>query len=273
MATFWGPASARNRARECWVLRRMLPLWTLASIVLSDPTHTSTSAADIASDLDSDRDGLVDVVELRSGTDHLDLDSDGDGVPDGVEDSDRDGIVDQDESDPRVPGLFPGQFPHIPEPLLFDLVRGLGSRAGEVEVNTLLVTRFRAGRVAVDWAPEVEWAFADGLALELELPMHERQLEAIKLAGQVTLPSSLANLTHGLQFIGEYLLTPREIELVGLYLAGVRFGVVRRVGSTGGDVFVPAPGRGGSHRGQYRAIAQKHRVQRFDGQRDARIAR
>lgn len=185
---------------------------------------TPEPPADTCAGLDSDRDGLCDHLERGTGTAPLRADTDGDGVPDGEEDANRDGRVDPGESDPRVPGLFPGTYPHIPEPMVFDLVRGLGSKKGEVEVNTLLVTRFRRDSVELHWAPEVEWAFADGLALEFELPMTDRQLEALKFAAQATLPSPAENFTHGIQVIGEYLLTPEEAEFAALYLAGLRVG-------------------------------------------------
>lgn len=175
---------------------------------------------------DSDGDRIPDGVEARTGTDPRSPDTDGDGVPDGVEDRDRDGIVDPGESDPRVPGLFPGSAPHIPEPLMFDLVRGLGARRGELEVNTLLVVP--VGAVPY-WAPEVEWAFADGAAIELELPIHGTKLEAIKFASQLTLPSrrphsrfTQARFIQGVQTIMEMPLHGPPLELSALYLAGLR---------------------------------------------------
>lgn len=194
----------------------LVGLWALSS--------TTAPQTDVCTGLDSDRDGLCDEVERSTGTAPLRADTDGDGVPDGEEDANQDGRVDPGESNPRVPGLFPGTYPHIPEPMVFDLVRGLGSRKGEVEVNTLLVTRFRRGSAELNWAPEVEWAFADGLAIEFELPMTDRELEALKFAAQATLPSPAENFTHGIQVIGEYLLTPQEAEFTALHLAGVRVG-------------------------------------------------
>jgi hypothetical protein len=171
---------------------------------------------------DSDGDGICDTVEEQTGTSPMDADSDGDGVPDGVEDANQDGIVDEGESDPRVPGLFPGTYPYIPEPMVFDLVRSLGARRGEVEANTLVVTSFRNGRPTVHWAPEIEWAFADNLAVELELPIRDIRVEALKGAFQATLPAAPRQFTHGIQVIGEYLLEPGETEVTLLYLAGVR---------------------------------------------------
>lgn len=182
---------------------------------------------------DSDRDGICDDIEHRTGTAPLHSDTDRDGVPDGVEDANQDGRVDPGESDPRVPGLFPGTYPHIPEPMVFDLVRGLGARKGEVEVNALLLTRFGRGPVEFAWAPEVEWAFADGLALEFELPMTDRELQALKLAAQATFPSPSEDFVHGIQVIGEYLLTPEEAELTALYLAGFRVGAASFLGMLG----------------------------------------
>lgn len=171
---------------------------------------------------DSDGDGLCDALERETGTKPLQADSDRDGVPDGVEDVNRDGVVDQGESDPREPGLFPGGYPHIPEPMVFDLVRGLGAKAGEAEVNALAVMTLENGRSHLLWAPEVEWAFADNFAFEVELPMEERELHALKSAFQATLPPYDKKVTHGIQVIGEYLLSSRETEGVVLYIAGAR---------------------------------------------------
>lgn len=192
---------------------------------------------------DTDKDGVPDRVERQSGTLLYEADTDNDGVPDGVEDANRDGVVDPGETDPRVPGLFPGANPHIPEPVMFDLVRGLGARKGEVEVNTLMVSRFyRGGSLEPTWAPEVEWAFADGVAVELELPMHGRELEAVKAAFQVTLPSHSAFI-HGIQLIGEYALTPRDVQSTLLYLAGARFGSFSTLWMAGARVTTPVDSR------------------------------
>jgi hypothetical protein len=170
--------------------------------------------------VDSDADGLSDALERRTGTDPYDRDTDEDGVPDGVEDANRDGIVDEGETDPRVHGLFPGSFPHIPEPLVFDLVRGLGAKKGELEANSLFVVPLRPYR-GVHWAPELEWAFADGYALELEIPMFDLEVEALKLAVQGTIPEARPTFIHGWQTIVEYRVTG-DVEVTGLYLAGVR---------------------------------------------------
>lgn len=52
-------------------------------------------------------------------------------------------------------------IPHIPEPMVFDLMRPLHARAGEVEVNTIGILP-PGGRLK--WAPELEATLLDGLA-------------------------------------------------------------------------------------------------------------
>lgn len=183
---------------------------------------------------DSDGDGMSDRLERATGTAPLRADSDGDGVRDSDEDTDRDGRVDPGESDPRRAGLFPGGSPHIPEPMNFDLVRGLGARSGEIETNVLIVTRPRRGGFGVTtWAPEVEWAIADDFAVEVELPMADREVEALKAAAQWTAPSPIEHFTHGVQVLGEYLLDARHPEISALYLAGGRLGPVSLFGMVG----------------------------------------
>lgn len=74
----------------------------------------------------------------------------------------------------------------VPEPLFIDLVRSLDSKAGEFEVNSLF-SHSRGGFGELEWAPEVEWAFRDGSALEFELPMMGSEVENYKMAVQHTL--------------------------------------------------------------------------------------
>ena len=183
--------------------------------------------------VDTDGDGIPDLVEMATGTDILDVDTDGDGVPDGEEDVNRDGVVDPGERDPRVPGLH-HLAALLPEPMVFDLVRPLGARAGEVEVNTLIATSFlNDSRPLVYWAPEVEWAIVDGFAVELELPMIDAELEALKLAVQWTAPSPDAGFAHGVQLIGEVGVHGWEPEITALYLLGGRVDRVALSGMVG----------------------------------------
>jgi hypothetical protein len=93
--------------------------------------------------------------------------------------------------------------PDVPEPLLFDLVRGLGAHKGELEVNALVRHDFKSGRDKFYWNPEVEWIVADGIGLELELAMDRGHVEAVKLMTQVTFGTPLpGRYIHGTQIIG-----------------------------------------------------------------------
>jgi hypothetical protein len=177
---------------------------------------------------------MSDQLERETGTLPLRRDTDADGVTDDVEDADRDGVVDPGETDPRRPGLFPGSPPHIPEPMVFDLVRALGARAGEVEVNSLFVVRPRRGGFdTTTWAPEIEWAIVDRFAVEFELPMADRRVDALKAAVQWTISEPARHFAHGLQAIAEHALDEGHTELSALYLAGFRAGRTSGLGMAG----------------------------------------
>lgn len=109
--------------------------------------------------------------------------------------------------------------PEIPEPLLFDLMRPLHARAGELEVNALAVFPRRG---TVNWAPEVEYAVDDGIAIEFEFPFHGAELEAAKFGLQFRVGHSEKSV-HGLQFLGEKTIHGRDMQLNALYLFGHRF--------------------------------------------------
>jgi hypothetical protein len=141
----------------------------------------------------------------------------------------------------RVSGEEKG--PRIPEPMVFDLVRPLGARKGEWEVNTLALIPLRrktgtsnevtdpSGLVrrspdkqGVEWAPEIELVLADGIAIEFELPMEDWNLEAYKAAGQLTFGTAFNNrFIHGAQTIIQYNIDSKLWETSLLYLAGFRF--------------------------------------------------
>jgi len=126
--------------------------------------------------------------------------------------------------------------PRIPEPLVFDLVRPLGAKRGEFEINTLgIVPIGRAPNSAVpdalglsgskfEWAPEVEWAVRDGLAIEFELPFETTTLAAYKSAVQWTFGTAFdRHFIHGAQAIVQYDLHEESWLPTVLYLAGARF--------------------------------------------------
>lgn len=116
----------------------------------------------------------------------------------------------------------------IPEPLMFDLVRGLGAKQGELEINALADLPLNDGSVrGIEWAPEIEYALFDGFAVELEFPMHDFELEAYKLAFQWTLGASKNNkFIHGIQVIGEQYIHDDILELNFLYVPAYRFNEV-----------------------------------------------
>lgn len=113
---------------------------------------------------------------------------------------------------------------HVREPLFFDLVRSLGTHAGELEVNTLLSCSWTKGACEPTWAPEVELAVFDGVALELELPHTGDRLESFKTALQVTLPGQSGSFRHGLQLIAEHLWGEPLEQVSALYLLGLGAG-------------------------------------------------
>jgi hypothetical protein len=111
----------------------------------------------------------------------------------------------------------------IPEPMVFDLVRPLGARKGELEVNALALFPID-GNDPTPWgiAPEIEFAVIDGLALEFELPFEDGELDSLKFAVQGTFGKN-DRFIHGTQFIAEYALEEYAWELSLLYIPAYRF--------------------------------------------------
>lgn len=206
-------------------------------------------------DDDTDGDGIDDGLErgrvvvddscrrrtrvLASRTSPTTVDTDGDGLHDGDEDRNQNGRRDPGETSPlradsdgdgtddlaeRVAGTNPARDLAFPEPLIFDLVRGLEARRGELEVNTLVnVVPVAGGRIELVYAPEIELAIADGLAVEVELPFHHDRLEAVKVAVQQTLwldPHHRFN--HGWQSFAELAVDGSHTEVVTTHIANLR---------------------------------------------------
>ena len=114
--------------------------------------------------------------------------------------------------------------PRIPEPLVFDLVRPLGAKRGEAEINTLAIIPLNSRLGNAEWAPEIEFAIADGVAFEFELPFEEWSLKQYKTAGQVTFGKAFNDsFIHGAQGILLYDKETRNWSPTLLYLAGVQF--------------------------------------------------
>lgn len=128
----------------------------------------------------------------------------------------------------------------IPEPMVFDLIRPLDSKKGELEINTLVsksissqnknksLDPFGSGQTTedhgeIEWAPEIEYAIADGFAVEFEVPMEGRVLEAYKFATQYTFGRVNDSYIHGVQLIVEPNKDFKKYNTTLLYLGGYRF--------------------------------------------------
>jgi hypothetical protein len=110
----------------------------------------------------------------------------------------------------------------VPEPLLFDLVRRINSDKGEFEMNSLFVKRRTRGEPSFEVAPEIEWAFGNGRAIELELPTADGVVESYKVALQFQIPSYFGQI-NGVQVIYEKLREEDVHEVTPLYLLAHRF--------------------------------------------------
>ena len=94
--------------------------------------------------LDSDGDGIPDVVEIATGTDPNDADSDDDGLSDGdtgTEDANADGVVDPGETDPRDAdsdddGIFDGTERGLTAPETADTDVGAGHFVPDADPTT-----------------------------------------------------------------------------------------------------------------------------------------
>lgn len=142
------------------------------------------------------------------------------------------------------PGVDEHDIAHVevPEPLLFDLVRPLGARKGEVEINTLSIfpwaqsntqpendDPFGPGPTTLDkkgieWAPELEYAIVDNFAIEFEFPFENSSLEEYKLGLQWTIGTAFDNhYIHGIQMLVEPTVAWEQWNTTLLYLGGIRF--------------------------------------------------
>ncbi len=117
------------------------------------------------------------------------------------------------------------EAPNVAEPMVFDLVRPLGAKRGELEVNALAQRSLSGPDHTVEWAPEIEYAVADGFAIELELPLSGRRVTNYKVGLQQTF--GLLNHgrgIHGIQYLGLWNREHRRWDSSILYVIGNRFG-------------------------------------------------
>lgn len=143
----------------------------------------------------------------------------------------------QESTDAQRPG------PNVPEPMVFDLIRPLGVRQGEFEANVLGILPFSRQRTSdpqfdfvggsddedikagkLELSPEIEYGLFDNFALELELPIADGEVVAIKGAAQYTFETgSNERFIHGVQNIVLHDLTSHSVSTSLLYLAAYRF--------------------------------------------------
>lgn len=171
------------------------------------------------------------------------LDSDCDGLSDRAEDANANGRVDSGETNPFAEdtdgdgthdavevsrGTDPNRdsYHSFPEPMVFDLVRGLDAQKGELEMNALIRNHPRRNGSLLQYAPEVEYAFANGAAVEVELPFENEHLSSVKGAIQKTLHfDEQRRFAHGIQALAEVGVFERtDAELALLHIGNARFG-------------------------------------------------
>jgi len=120
-------------------------------------------------------------------------------------------------------GTLASGAPRIPEPMVYDLVRPLGAVKGELEINSLFVRPLRRNR-SLEWAPEIEYTFARGYGIELEIPMEGSRQESWKAAIQGTIGLSHRGKTiHGWQALSERWSHEERGKVDLLYLTGTRW--------------------------------------------------
>jgi hypothetical protein len=108
----------------------------------------------------------------------------------------------------------------IPEPIYFDLMRGLGAKQGELEVNSL--TKVSKGLKPVI-SPEIEYAVFDNHALEFEFAIEDKIISELKLGYQFSF-NKYYNYQHGLQFIYQFSTLEYAETYTAVYISGFRWG-------------------------------------------------
>lgn len=139
-------------------------------------------------------------------------------------------------------------LPDVPEPMVFDLVRPLGAKKGEWEVNSLFSVPLTGRQKKFFWAPETEYVLGRGYAVEPQILFQNGQFQGFQLTGQKTFGTLFKNnAIHGALLRGEYIRSEQQLSSDAAYLFGARmnkrwsfFGIpgLRRVGYWDGGRFV-----------------------------------
>lgn len=116
------------------------------------------------------------------------------------------------------------EAPDIPEPLVFDMIRPLGAKQGELEANTLVQRNLTGPERAVEWAPEIEYALFDGFAVEAELPIEGTTITDYKMGLQGTFGTFADGRgIHGVQYLGLYNRADNRWQSTLVYIVGLRW--------------------------------------------------
>lgn len=115
-------------------------------------------------------------------------------------------------------------YPHIPEPMMFDMMRPLGAKRGEFEVNTLVTGPLSGEGRKVHWAPEAEYALGGGFAVEVEFPFVGGRLEELKYGVQSSFGTyAQGRGAHGVQYFGVYDRREKTYRGTVAYMIGYRW--------------------------------------------------
>jgi len=121
-------------------------------------------------------------------------------------------------------GVHADKFPRIPEPMVFDLVRPLGSSSGDFEINTLFEQSMGSEGGKLDLAPELELAVLDGFGIEYERIVKDDDTNAHKVALQGLFGTPVdGHLIHGWQYFAKVDTHKKTFKSTALYLLGHRF--------------------------------------------------
>ncbi|MBQ28071.1 MAG: hypothetical protein CMH81_08060 [Nitrospiraceae bacterium] len=120
-------------------------------------------------------------------------------------------------------GVHEDKFPRIPEPMVFDLVRPLGSVGGDFEINSLFQQSMGSEGGKLDIAPEFELAVLDGFGIEYERILKDDATNAHKVAFQGLFGTPVdGHLVHGWQYFGKLDTHKKTFKSTALYLVGHR---------------------------------------------------
>lgn len=112
-----------------------------------------------------------------------------------------------------------GDYPHIPEPMVFDMMRPLGARQGEREANVLASSPLSESDRKTEWAPEAELTTLLLAWTSAQAPVLSRRRSFGRRFG---LPALLAELRSHPVFAAQEALQQRWQVEIGIQLGEVQ---------------------------------------------------